>query len=322
MSKDCRNNVRVINEDFKIALEGGILKPVTEMVKNSGNLLMCFRGKYINVYYRGHSLFKIEQMGKEDYYYYKVSFDFNHARFTKEWDKVLELLEAIGYSLNHKNHDICNKKNKVSAIVDPEDIDFWNKSKEIFSKLIDDYFSVDEDKLYDYFKICKIINKNKFIEKQRQQKIAMSNTNCDNGYFIYDIEYTQARDSKEEKNSGRFDMLAMRFENKVPVELVLIELKSTKSACTSGSGIKKHYEDLTEYSNNLHYINVRKREAIAIFNLYSSLNIISANRIDDVVDLNVKILFIFTDEAKTCFSPKDIPDENKIAMEDENNVIK
>jgi len=318
MSKDSKNNVRVINEDFKKALMDGILKPVTEMVKNSDNLLMCFRGKYINVYYRGHSLFKIEQMGKQNYYY-KVFFNFNHARYTKEWKQILKQLEAIGYSLNHEDFDINNSSNIISANADEKIIDFWNTSKILLSKLIDDYFSLGDSNLYDYLKMCKDPQKKKHIEKQRQQKIAMANTNCDNGYFIYDMEYTQARDSKKEENLGRFDMLAMRFENKVPVELVLIELKSTERACTSNSGIEKHYNDLIKYINNQDYMEVRKKEAIDIFNIYYSLDLISANKIEDVVDLNVKILLIFTDGAVTYFGKNNVPE---IKFEDEKNVIR
>lgn len=315
------NSTRVINELFEEALRKGILEPVTQMVRDNNDLIMCFRGKYINIYYRGHSLFRIEQMGHKKHPYYKVFFNFNHARYTENWEEVLEQLEAIGYSLNHKNHDIRNKENIVSAIVKLPNRDFWNKSKIILSKLIDDYFSVDDNKLYDYLKMCKDENKRKHIEKQRQQKIAIANTNCDNGYFIYDIEYTQARNSKDEKNSGRFDMLALRVENKIPVELVLIELKSTESACTSNSGINKHYEDLKQYSNNLEYMKVRKKEAIGIFNTYSSLNIISANKIEEAVNFKVKILFIFTDTARIYFKKNNIPYEEQIKLEDGDNVI-
>ncbi|RII33088.1 hypothetical protein D2A34_19875 [Clostridium chromiireducens] len=314
------NSKREINPDFANELKEGILEPVTQMVKNNDDLIMFFRGKYINIYYRGHSLFRIEQLGHKKNPYYKVFFNFNHARYTEDWEEVLQQLEAIGYSLNHSIQH--NKENIVSTIVKSANIDFWNKSKIIFSKLIDDFFSIEEDKLYDYFNMCKNINKNKFIEKQRQQKIAIINNNCDNGYFIYDIEYTQARNSKDEKNSGRFDMLALKFENKVPIELVLIELKSTESACTSNSGVDKHYKDLKDYINNHNYMRIRKEEAICIFNLYSDINIFSADKIEEAENLDVKILFIFTDTARSYFKKNNIPYDNQIEFEDGDNVIK
>lgn len=316
------NSVRKINMEFARALKEGILEPVTQMVKDNNDLIICFREKYINIYYRGHSLFRIQQMLNRKFPYYKVFFNFNHGRYTKDWNMILQKLESIGYSLNHKNYDLKNKEHVVSAVIDKVDPDFWNESRIILSKLIDDYFSADDDKLYDYLKMCNDQNKRKHIEKQRQQKIAIANNNCDNGYFIYDIEYTQARNSKNEENSGRFDMLAMRFENKVPVELALIELKSTEAACTSNSGLDKHYEDLKKYINNSLYIKVRKKEAIDIINTYSYLNIISANKIEEEVDLEVKILFIFTDTARSYFKNNNIPHDEQIEFEDGDNVIK
>lgn len=317
------NSVRVINSDFQKALKEKSLKHVTQLIKDNDDLIMCFRGKYINIYYKGHSLFRIEQMLDKEEIYYKAEFDFNHARYTKEWAEVLEELKSLGYSLNHKNQEIGNR-NRVFAIINPEnmDFDFWNKSQILFRKLMDDYFSLDEDKLYDYFKMCKSKSKKNLIEKQRQQKIAIANTNCDNGYFIYDIEYTQPRNSKNEKNSGRFDMLALKFENKIPVELVFIELKSDKKTCKGKSGIGKHYEDLKKYTDNPNYIRIRKEEAISIVNLYSSLNIISANKIEEATNLNIKILFIFTDTARMYFKENNIPYDEQIELEDGDNVIK
>lgn len=314
------NSVRVINEDFEKALKDGILKPVTEMVKNSDNLLMCFRGKYINVYYRGHSLFKIEQMLNKKNPYYKVFFNFNHARYTKEWNEVLVQLEAIGYSLNHKSHDVNNKDNIVSACVDKETIQFfWNKSEIILCKLIDDFFSVEEDKSYDYFKRYKVKNKNKFIEKQCQQKILINNNinfKMDkSNWFCLDMEYVMKRENSSEDSFGRFDLIAISKKQRGEKhKIALIELKCGTSAFSDfsdkfekqfandnksfhngetpvqkiGSGILGHVYDYIRYLNSDKFKTVLKKEVINILNNYNELGLINNfKRIeeDDIDDI-------------------------------------
>lgn len=301
------NSVRVINEDFEKALKDGILKPVTEMVKNSDNLLMCFRGKYINVYYRGHSLFKIEQMLNKKNPYYKVSFNFNHARYTKEWNEVLVQLEAIGYSLNHKNHSINNKDNIVYAYVDKENIKFsWDKSRIILCKLIDDFFSVEEDKLYDYFKMCEVKNKNKFIEKECQQKIFINNNinfKMDkSNWFCLDMEYVMKRENSNEESFGRFDLIAIsKKEYGEKYKIALIELKCGTSSFAGfsdefkthfandnksfyngetpvkkiGSGILGHAYDYIRYLNSDKFKIILKKEVINILNNYNELGLIN-----------------------------------------------
>lgn len=77
-------------------------------VKN--RLVVCFRGDRIIIYQNNHVLWEISQDGTG----YKVEFNFNHARYTEDWESVLSGLceETIGF----KTH--ASKKEEYK-IVDP-----------------------------------------------------------------------------------------------------------------------------------------------------------------------------------------------------------
>ena len=90
---------RMINDEFLKDLQPGeILSPVIEHVKEK-RLVLAFRGEYINVYYKGHSIYKIIQKKK---YRYKIEFDFNHARYAKTWKDDLDSLMRLGFILPEK----------------------------------------------------------------------------------------------------------------------------------------------------------------------------------------------------------------------------
>ena len=80
---------RMISPEFLEALDTGILSGLTVLLRSSQvgarALLPAFRGTYFNVYYCGHSLYKIEEQENG----YKLTFNFNHARYTADYEGKL-----------------------------------------------------------------------------------------------------------------------------------------------------------------------------------------------------------------------------------------
>lgn len=279
------NAQRAIDETFVADLKDGLLCELTKLVKENKKLIMCFRGAYINVYYKGRNVFKISKKQK---YAYKIEFDFNYSK--KSEDNNENRLIEMGF--------VLSKSNNLTKDIDKDEklsFEFWKSIAYIFLQLIDEFMQKHDN------------NKKQIIsEKERQQEIFAKNMN--KSFFVFDIEYDQARKQNKDidnengvNKSGRFDMLALR-ENAENNNYILnfIELKTKKDACDKGnSDIKKHCDDLFKYKENVDLMNSRKKDAVKIVQIYSNLGLIE----DDfdtniVIDDEVEIVFIFTDEAK------------------------
>lgn len=327
--KEVSKHSRMINNAFLEDLsEGGILFPVTELLRSHmDELLMAFRGSYINVYYRGHSLYRIEQQKRA----YSITFDFNHARYTEKYEDILKELMNIGMQLPAKRREIAcdylyihfdkdgkeKKETKSgnnglakSIVTGEENHEFWKRSYELLKQIVDDFY--DPEKMVDYFKDdyyqkqreeagLEPLTKRKsiFLEKQRQQSIALINRATDNGYYIYDIEYAQPTEKQGDEKAGRYDMLALTIEDHKAKQVLFVELKSTESACTSGSGVEKHQKDMVQYmaDDNKEVIGVRKRDAEKIMEAFHRLFGIGEVDFSELVK-DTRCAFLYTDGAK------------------------
>lgn len=66
--------MRTLDERFLSDLEGGILEPLTSVVRSDTSLCLELRGDSVNIYYRGGSLMKVEKRSAQ----YGVVFDMNY----------------------------------------------------------------------------------------------------------------------------------------------------------------------------------------------------------------------------------------------------
>ena len=276
---------RAIDEVFVGDLKDGLLCGLTKLVKESEKLIMCFRGTYINVYYRGRNVFKISKKQK---YAYKIEFDFNYSK--KSEDNHENKLIEMGFVLSKGN---CLTKNIYGN--EKLSFEFWEETAFIFIQFIDEFLEKHEGH-----------KKLSISEKERQQEIFAENMN--KSFFVFDMEYDQARkqnkdidDGKGVRKSGRFDMLALRknIDNNKYM-LNFIELKSKKDACDKGSSdIVKHCDDLVNYKSNVDLMNSRRKDAIKMVQVYSRLGLMDEDFDTNIeIDGEVEIVFIFTDEAK------------------------
>ena len=76
MSKN--NNLRILNIAYMNELKKGILSPLLERVILDASLDLEIRANYINVYYRGGSILRLEQNTNQRIY--SAKFDFNYFK--------------------------------------------------------------------------------------------------------------------------------------------------------------------------------------------------------------------------------------------------
>jgi hypothetical protein len=280
---------RALDEDLLQSLLSGELKDLVDKIKGDNTLCLCFRGKYVNVYYKGDSLFKIQQFARS----YNLTFNFNHARYTEKHQYRLTVLEGLGFKYSESGRDPKRRQLTCKYPQDNKaDAQFWQESIRVLKSLVDDF--LDKKKTYDWFKLHNKENKSCHLERQRQQEIMMTNNTLAGEYFIYDMEYDQPRNSSKEEKSGRFDMLALRRTRNGCFNLVFVELKSTRKSCAGKCGIEKHYNDLNRYIENKTFVEARKNDAYEICRQYGRLGL--AKQANVKVD-GIEVLFVFTDEA-------------------------
>lgn len=296
-----KRNQRGISTHFFHDLKEGILSQITEECKHNRELLFI-RDGYVNVYHQGRSLLKIEENERSKNY--RLSFDFNYARYQENWSNLLKQMNQLGFVLTKTGEKISDRE-LVATIPFSGDFSVCEPSFAILRGLIEDFIKPCEHIIpkYDYFKAHDGFGQlprqqPRYLEKQRQQEIALANRCLGDGYCIYDMEYTQPRNSKAEENLGRYDFMALRYQAGKPTALVFIELKSTEKACNGDSGIEKHEEDLQKYLRT-ETAKQRINEAEKSIRQLSALGLLVGTTPDSLPEnLPLQLLFVFTDNAK------------------------
>ena len=299
------NDCRAISKDGLLwnALndENGELKPLVDLVNKKEDLEMCFRGnsstESITVYYNNNQFLRIfESKGKIKYEYNK-----NHARYYESYDEIKKINGDMTDAI--KNHEF----------------ELFYKYRQI---VMDSYFNPDKktDFLKDDHSGIQLEKKDCKYEKQEQQRLMSANTNRKNGYYIYDMEYAQAFYSDDKKNEymreveklmksgskcyNKPDSLAIRYEGGEPKALVFVELKTTRSAMSSGSSSAvKHIEGMRNFVemdkkiNGGLFLKNRKIEAQKIMDEYGQLGLhklTEGDHIEDFSNLPIEYLLVIT----------------------------
>jgi hypothetical protein len=221
--------MRKLSQDFKNDLTGGQLKGFLDAVIDDTTLSLGIRDEYVNIYYRGGSLFKItpDKNGS-----YCICFDKKYMKPT----------------------------NKFSLEVHYDSLQEWLNNLPFIKSQMDYYYAHIRD----------------LFEKDIQQRIERENNRSpvsnDTDYFVTDIEY--------EEKSGRFDIIALKLpstaqDHKNPkASLAIIEVKQGEEALRGTSGLKKHFDDITDcFRNNSDSM---LEEAIYIFNLKNELGLVKS----------------------------------------------
>ena len=62
---------RYLEQDFMDDLNSGILSPCLEEVRSNKKLILEIMGNYLNIYYRGGNVFKVESVSNKSLRKYK-----------------------------------------------------------------------------------------------------------------------------------------------------------------------------------------------------------------------------------------------------------
>lgn len=294
---------RAVEKEFvdEFKNENNLGKILAYVKDTSKNLILCFRGnsgQVVTVYKKNHVFWEISKLngGKLKY---RLRFNFNHARYSKNWQASLKALKFLGWEQIKKT----DKNDKIDVGYLKYDFEiledrFLKISYNIINRLIDDYF--DSSKKYDFFTGTVRKNKSVLLEKQRQQELyeKFNKPDSGDGYLIYDLEFVE----KGNRTGNQPDFWAIKYEKGVPRKLVIGEVKSKESALSGKSGILEHLKAMVDYSKSAKITN-RKEEAIKILKSYTKLglkglSVNEVNLLDDIVlDSDVEILIVLTDEA-------------------------
>ncbi len=324
-------------------------------------LALLLRGNGENesviVYKDNHKIWELSISGN----YCRVSFDFNHARYTRNWSEKLDSLLKLGFELGERRKAevlkndgrIRIKRNANHVVIGGEigiisskkedfDCEFVEQSYEIINDLVSeffkphttDFFRIEVSKEYPEAKIAKGAGQNVLVEKRWQQRLFFHFNDMQNGYYAYDLEFSQrypdagfvkafadsygnqfsavnAKNIKTKLGTNEPDMLAIRYENGEPQALVLIEVKSTFTACESEtSGVKKHIEGMDRYAKQKIFMRNRKVDAYNSLSQYKRMGFINNETIiPEFPDtLEIEKVLLFTNASipqEECSKPKE-----------------
>ena len=320
---------RSVNKTLEDAFYDGSLSEFRKFIidynkgaEKQDKIAVLLRGNSNSIiaYYHNHKLWELSIVGKNagmnDEKNGRVSFDFDHARYTSEWKKIFNDLieEGFAYSQDGKNsknirltkvHAMKVKKNKHGVIIGGTigDIycvkekfsrEFVEKNFAVVKGLIHDFFDTSKEHVLDHFKEevkeeyeCggrENSGSTVLVEKIWQQRLFFEFKNWKDGLYVYDLEFSQpfpdknkliipyakehgerfleitADAIKEKLKTNSPDMFAIRFKDD-KLSLVMIEVKSTKTACEGESGIEKHLEGMQAYTKQPIFMKNRMEDA-------------------------------------------------------------
>lgn len=218
--------MRKLSDSFIKRLNGE-LKPLLDYVIKDKDLDLQIRGNYINVYYEGGNILKINPR----------SFDFDKFYFYTDCNE-----ERKTHLLEKANKGNANAKHIIDNLVKQRDGLMKNLSFPLNHSKVEYYFSQAKAVMKKWGKNLNDILKISHKEKQEQQQIAIANRK-DTDYFVLDLEYAVSRAysfsylGDSNKKVPRFDIIAIHKG-----QLVVIELKKGMGAIKGISGINPHIE--------------------------------------------------------------------------------
>ncbi len=202
------NQMRKLSDEFVCELKIGCLQPILKRVKQDHTLMLAIRDGYINIYYRGGNILKveeiIEQQGKR---YFRTSFN---DQYKHESGMAVPTLPGT-------------IKSQGDAIT-------WVDAFPHLKLIMDIYFS-----------------KHSKPEREYQQLVARENNystiSNESEYFISDIEFADS-ELKARFDILAIRWLASDKNDGSNCRPVLIEMKYGDGALGGDSGLTNHLEDI------------------------------------------------------------------------------
>ena len=214
----------ISSERLRKKLTGGEYKEVIDYASKLGNELdVQIRDNYLNIYYRGGNLLKInpQSLYFDEFYFHRGAKDMRKTHLKKQAHEGDKKCIALWESYKEKREEMLNiLKNDGMA-------NYCPKMKSIMDEWEDDLRSIGI----------------KHDEKNDQQQISMNNRGATD-YTVIDLEYAVSITSpfcyngESKKNVPRFDIVAIDRSG----QLYVIELKTGLGAIDGDSGIRAHID--------------------------------------------------------------------------------
>lgn len=201
---------RAISKDFLDDLLTGELKPLLDMVHIDDTLDLELRGKCINIYYRGGSLFRITEKVSRTY---EIFFDLNYCD-TEAWRNTGIIV-------------ICNPTIQQAV----KDIPYYKQAMDMWLH-----------KNPKYERECQQL----LVRENNNQGDISKSTD----YYILDIEYTDDSDRSKSRFdivALKWESKSWIRKDDRKCSVVLMEMKYGDKALDGTAGIEKHLEDFKNF---------------------------------------------------------------------------
>lgn len=200
-----------------------VVKEIADLVKKDDQLDLKLRDGYLNVYYRGGSLWKVSGLSRRARGI-RISFD----------DKYFKYLEGSS----------CSKAAMPSSVADLIE---WQQRVPFLKSVMDAWFN-------DY---------KKDERGYQQALSVYHRKNHRSPWIVIDVEYAawlhgQRTDGKVDgwgRRLCRFDIVAVErknFESGLPLVLHVVEFKQGCGALNGKSGVRSHAEDIAQFFGGPH----------------------------------------------------------------------
>lgn len=217
--------MRELSPRFFHDLKDGMLTPILERIKKDNTLMLAIRDNYINVYYRGGSILKIEETPKA----YSVLFN--------------------------SSYDKTEDQSMINALSLPKTIDTRSVSESLVSlvpslkEIMDFHFTAKSREEREYQQV--VVRENNY-----------SSISNETEYFIIDIEIASPEVGGRFDLAG-INWDANKRQHISKCKPAFIEMKYGDSVLGGSSGMMKHLDDMESYISNkpIYTQNIKAMEA-------------------------------------------------------------
>lgn len=199
--------MRYISDKFMKDLQSGILLPVLERVKQDDTLMLAIRNNYVNIYYRGGNILKIEE---------------NNGSYTAFFDNQ--------YDKNYSDIRVPCLQNTIPNQGVAQE---WVNSFPVLKQIMDFFFSKHSRMEREFQQLVARVNNSSPISKSTE-------------YFISDIEFADSGiGARFDMLAIRW--LASQRGSSGNCKPVFIEMKYGDDALDGNAGLEKHLNSIMSF---------------------------------------------------------------------------
>lgn len=268
-------NERKLNNTLYTAFKNGELKPLLDIVKADDTLDFELRGDFVNIYYRGGSLFKIFYAKDKYEIYFNSNYCKGQNRQLKSFLTVDEAVENIPFykyamDLWFKNHPKLEREFQQIIVRENNNIGKISRST--------DYYIID-------------------IEYANKLD---ADDEIEQGYMT-----VNQRSEDNKSNNARFDMVALKWlsdgasrKKSDKLSLALIEVKYGDGALKNNAGVDKHLLDFKRFLSNEENLKFFCEDMTQVFKQKCELGLIDGIQPHQLKNFeitvnNPEVIFIF-----------------------------